>query len=118
MKMCLNKKVIGGLAVVALAVLLIAPNLLGAVLPLLVVAICPLSMLAMMGAMRSGGKSCAAGSSESTDDELAQLRNEVERLRAERGQASPPVARPADAPIPAPRLIADGRAEGGLSWKH
>jgi hypothetical protein len=48
---CLNWKVIAGLAVVGLGVWVFEPGLMGAVLPLLIVAICPLSMLLMMRGM-------------------------------------------------------------------
>jgi len=44
---CLNGKVIVGLVVVGLGVWVVAPNLVGAAVPLLLTAICPLSMLAM-----------------------------------------------------------------------
>jgi len=51
LRMCLNWKVIAALAGVGALVWLVAPNLLAAAVPLLVVAICPLSMVLMMGAM-------------------------------------------------------------------
>ena len=88
--MCLNKKVIGGLAVAAVAIYLLAPNLFGAALPLLIFAACPLSMLLMMRMMSGSGKaSCSTTASETGGDaELAQLRAEVERLRVEQ-QAAP-----------------------------
>lgn len=93
--MCLNKKVIAGLAVAAVAIYLFAPNLFGAALPLLIFAACPLSMLLMMRMMSGSGKaSCSTTSSEDSGDaELAQLRAEVERLRAEQQG----VARPSSA---------------------
>lgn len=89
--MRVNKNVIAGLAVVAGGIVVFAPNLIGAALPLLVIAACPLMMIFMMRGMSgmSGGKE----RSDSTDDtseatstggELADLRAEVERLRAER----------------------------------
>ncbi len=48
---CLNRKVLAALGVLALAVWLFAPNLVGAALPLLFLAVCPLSIVAMMWAM-------------------------------------------------------------------
>lgn len=51
LRMCLDKRVIGGVALTAAAVWWLAPGLLAAALPLLVLAICPLSMLFMMKAM-------------------------------------------------------------------
>lgn len=58
MRMCLNRNVLIGLGAIAVAVLLFAPNLFGAALPLLILAICPLSMIFMMRAMSGGGQSC------------------------------------------------------------
>ncbi len=55
--MCLNWKVAVTLALVGLVVLVAAPGLAARALPLLFVAICPLSMVAMMWAMR--GKKAA-----------------------------------------------------------
>ena len=55
--MCLNWKVLAGLAGVGLAVWAVAPNLVGIALPLLLVAACPLSML-LMGRGMAGGQ-CA-----------------------------------------------------------
>lgn len=57
--MCFNKKVIGGLAIVALGILVVAPNLFLGALPLLLVAACPLSMLLMGRAMMGGGQRTA-----------------------------------------------------------
>ena len=50
--MCLNWRVLGALALVGLVVLVAAPSLAARALPLLFVAVCPLSMAAMMWAMR------------------------------------------------------------------
>lgn len=96
--MCINKKVVAGLGVVALGLLALSPRLLGASLPLLVMAACPLSMVLMMRRM-GGGSSCSttAGSAERAtvdasrpaseavdqDAEIRELQEEVNRLRAE-----------------------------------
>ena len=53
--MCLNWRVVAGLAVVAIGVWVFAPHLIGAALPLLIVAACPLSMLVMMRGMGNMG---------------------------------------------------------------
>jgi len=96
---CLNRKVIAGLAVVAVVVLAIDPHLFGRVFPLLLFAICPLSMLLLMraisGKKASGGmSSCSsmpngpatqAGTTSTPDDAMARLRAEVDQLRASRG---------------------------------
>ena len=77
---CLNRRVLIGLAGIGVAVLVVRPAWLGAVLPLLVVLACPLSMLLMM---RGGSSSCETTTSRATDEELAGLRTEIARLRAE-----------------------------------
>lgn len=86
--MCLNKKVIGGLAVAAVAIFLVAPDSIGLALPLLIIAVCPLSMLVMMRPMSgSRATSCASASrSRGVEDEaeIARLHAEVQQLRAER----------------------------------
>lgn len=52
LKMCLNWKVLAGLAAVGVGIYLAAPALLVGALPLLLLAACPLSMLLMMWSMR------------------------------------------------------------------
>ncbi len=57
LKHCLNWKVLAGLGVVGLGIYLIAPELVAAALPILLLAACPLSMIFMMKAMHgSQGK--------------------------------------------------------------
>lgn len=93
MKMCLNWKVVGALAAVALGVWLLAPSVVGAVLPLLVFAACPLSMLVMMWAMRRGmsdeqcspepnGRQAEAGSG-TREERLAELRTSLSDVRSQ-----------------------------------
>ena len=53
---CLNKRVIIGVALVALAIFAFSPQLLGTLAPLLVIAVCPLSMLVMMRMNRRSGQ--------------------------------------------------------------
>src|SRR5260221_14197349 len=53
--LCLNWKVIAGLAIAALGVWVMAPQLLAAALPVLILAACPLSMLLMMRGMGNMG---------------------------------------------------------------
>lgn len=93
MKMCVNWRAVAALSVVGLVVSALAPNLIGAALPLLVLAVCPLSMLLMMRAVQGGGRCESAseatageGRPEPADSaaELARLRAEVGQLRAER----------------------------------
>ena len=83
---CLDRRVLIGLAAIGAAVLVARPAWLGAVVPLLVVLACPLSMLLMIrpGAART----CAnPGADHELDDlrtEIARLRDEVEHRRASR----------------------------------
>ncbi|MGH9138111.1 MAG: DUF2933 domain-containing protein [Acidimicrobiales bacterium] len=96
MGMCINKKVVIGLVAVAGGVLLFAPQAIGAALPLLVLLVCPLSMMFMMRGMSGGesrGTKQAESASTSADNattegsqdepELVRLRAEVDQLRAE-----------------------------------
>ena len=96
MRMCINKRVVIGLAAVAAGILVVAPQAFVAALPLLIVLVCPLSMVFMMRGM-GGGQSCGAKGSESAseagvsesasspgdDAELIRLRAVVDQLRAE-----------------------------------
>ena len=104
MKMCINKKVVVGLAAVAGGILLFAPRAFGAALPLLFLLVCPLSMVLMMRGM-AGGRSCGASDSAPTsaegisasatpagdDAELIRLRAEVDQLHAEIRDRDEPV---------------------------
>lgn len=78
---CFNWRVVVGLAAAALGLYLVAPGTMAPLLPLLVFAICPLSMLVLMRAMStgSGSRDTASG-----DAQIAELRAEVAALRAER----------------------------------
>jgi hypothetical protein len=84
---CFNRNVPIGLGVVALGVLALKPDAIGAALPVLVLLACPLSMVFMMRTMsrvaapadRPAGDAVPA----STDPEVVRLRAEVDQLRAE-----------------------------------
>jgi len=92
--MCINKRVVVGVGIVALALLALSPRLLASLGPVLVMAICPLSMVFMMRAM--GGRHDAEPSTPATpgdrDRDLRELEEEVNRLKAElalRGEERP-----------------------------
>src|SRR5260221_10626606 len=68
--MCLNWKVIAGFAMVALLVLVVAPQFIWAALPILLVAACPLSMLFMMRGMSGNGNSTASQLAQMQGDQL------------------------------------------------
>ncbi len=84
--MCLKWKVAAGAAAVAGVVYLAAPSASTAALPLLVLAICPISMIVMMKMMAGGRQaSCAPTKGEQSCDEGSsreQLEAELQRLRA------------------------------------
>lgn len=89
--MCFNWKVLAGLAVVAVGVVLFAPGAALAVLPLLLLLACPLSMGAMMFAMRGHGGSASESCHHTEGDasveakraRLAALKEEEQRLELE-----------------------------------
>jgi len=59
--LCLNWKVVAGLAVAGLGIWVAAPNLVWAALPVLVVLACPLSMLFMMRGMGGSQRATPPG---------------------------------------------------------
>lgn len=63
MKMCLNPKVLGGLAVVAVGLFVFAPEVALAALPVLLALACPLSMVGMALFMGKGMKGMGAAQS-------------------------------------------------------
>ena len=99
--MCMNWKVVAGLAVIGLGVWAVAPNLIGAAAPLLLLAACPLSMVLMMRGMGAmGGNENTAQPAqpsqpthvgETRDEQLAELKTrhaaiarEIAQMEAER----------------------------------
>lgn len=65
LKHCLNPKVIVGVAAVAAGVWVFAPGAFAAALPLLILAVCPLSMVGMMYMMRGTGQGESPGAGAS-----------------------------------------------------
>lgn len=88
---CVNLKVVVALGAAGLALFIVAPRIAVAALPLLIVAICPLSMLLMMRGMRGAGPSASA-TSGGREDRLAELEEELAQLKRSRTEAAP--ARP------------------------
>ena len=119
--MCFDKRVLGGLALMGIGVLVFAPSLFAAALPLLIVAICPLSMLFMGRAMMGGTRqqtdtSMVSGPAASPIDvpyrvesaadpsaETAALRQELQQLREQQAALTREIAR-----LESPAAIAAG----------
>ena len=101
--LCLNWKVVAGLAVVGLGTWVVAPNLVWAAVPVLVVLACPLSMLLMMRGM--GGTQCATQIEQEhrpREEQLAQLHARhaaLAREIAELESASDAGVRPVEADV-------------------
>lgn len=91
LRRCLDVRVLAGLALTAVAVWLIAPGPFAAVLPILIFAACPLSMLLMAWMMRGHG---ATPPTTSSADRLVALERERLRIEAEIARARPEVAAP------------------------
>ena len=83
---CLNWKVVAGLAAVGVGVWALAPETVGAALSVLALLACPLSMLFMMrGGAQQGGAACAMPAQKATPQETAEpLRVAHGGSRAER----------------------------------
>ncbi len=100
--MCFNWKVAAGLATVGVGIWAVAPNLIGAALPLLLVAACPLSMFFMMRGM--GGGQCAnqpqqaganglALSGAGHDEQVAELKARATSLQEQHAALAREIAR-------------------------
>jgi len=88
--MCINKRVVVGLAAIALVVFALSPRLLAGLAPVLIMAVCPLSMLLMMRSMT--GRDEEAPTAAGDDRQLRELEEEVNRLKVDlalRGQDKP-----------------------------
>ncbi|WP_162924772.1 DUF2933 domain-containing protein [Rubrobacter indicoceani] len=73
LKMCLNWKVLAGLIAAGVGLYFLAPELALAALPILVLAVCPLSMMLMMWSMR-GTEDKESGLA--SEERLASLREQ------------------------------------------
>lgn len=85
--MCFDPRVLGGLAVVGLGIWLVAPQLIAPALPILLVLVCPLSMLfmarMMSGSMKDASTLSPADRLTALEHEQARLDAEIARTRAE-----------------------------------
>lgn len=104
--MCFNWKVLVALAAVGVGVFVVAPGWGLAVLPLLILAACPLSMLGMalvMGRKAMKGKmtdeETATRSPLAIRKQLDELRRDESRLEAELGEAEATASSPGR-PVP------------------
>ncbi|GAA3137358.1 hypothetical protein JOF29_000072 [Kribbella aluminosa] len=121
LSMCLNKKVLIGLGAVAVGLFLFRPGWAVAALPVLILAVCPLSMIFMMRGMKgqgangaspgSGAKPQAAGTASASEidrsQQIADLQSELRRLKAINARQDsdpyPPAADRADKNVADPR---------------
>lgn len=105
-RMCFNWKVLTALAFLGLGVWIAAPGLLGAALPVLVVAVCPLSMLVMMRRMQ-GDRSATSAPEEGRPadlpatqaEQLAELRSQLATIRARQESVSKEISQLEQGPI-------------------
>src|SRR5438445_13698988 len=99
LQMCMNWKVLAGLAGVALVLWLVAPNAALGILPLLAFLACPLSMVFMMRAMHGGRADSyerRPGASQPIDSGghgLAELKGRQADLRIEQESIATEIAR-------------------------
>ena len=121
---CIDKRVIGGLAIAGVGVLILAPQLMIAALPILLIAICPLSMLLMGKAMMSGSLRMGAPAPESIeaayravpsldrDQEVAVLHAQLQAMSDQQAMLADQLAQLQTGPRPT-SIGADG-TEGAL----
>ncbi|MGH2579432.1 MAG: DUF2933 domain-containing protein [Actinomycetota bacterium] len=88
LRACLNWKVIAALALVGLGVWTLAPNLLVGALPILLLAVCPLSMMFMMRSMQGDqhatspeGRDGISRNEATRQKRLADLKSQLEETR-------------------------------------
>lgn len=117
MRMCFNWRVIAGLAALALGIYLAAPGLIASALPVLLVLVCPLSMLLMGGMMGGMGTRRAADviadgdPAPSRDEQLRELRARLQDLSEEQGSLAREIARVEATDSSAPRPASRGTTD-------
>ncbi len=111
--LCFNPKVLAGLAFVGLGIWVAAPQFVGAAVPILLVAACPLSMLWMMQGMRGGQRAPGAApgmpmeAGRNAADDLVSLQRQLSRTQTEQAALQRAIARleaapPSRSPAPPP----------------
>jgi hypothetical protein len=101
LKMCLNWKALASLAAVGAGVYLFAPGLLAEAVPILLLALCPLSMLIMMWGMQQSQEQNQQRPQESdvgltSEERIAQLRAQQADFADRIGELEREEARPAE----------------------
>ncbi len=111
MNMCLNKKVIIGLGAVAVGVLALKPAWFLTALPLLILAVCPLSMIFMMRSHAKMNDQCSTGTADSTEinQRVETLQAELRQLKAEQAALAEQETGMTDEPP----VAVDGTAKDG-----
>ena len=95
LKMCLNWRVLVGLAVAGLGIGLFVPGLLGRALPILLLAACPISMLVMMATMKQPTSQAPAPEDiDSLQAQLADLTGRQEQVRERLAHLASPQPNP------------------------
>lgn len=97
LSMCFEPRILVGLTAAGVLIWLVAPSLLASVLPLLLIAACPLSMLVMAWMMRghmSGDSADPAARLVALEREQQRIANDIARTRATLAASAPatPVA--------------------------
>ena len=124
--MCLNWKVLAGLAVVGAGILVLAPQFFWAALPILLVAACPLSMLFMMRGISGGGGPTARirgdrfpAAGLQRDEGLAELQSGLPGIKAEQEAIARQIAEMESPEVPvASAAEAVARVSDERSRKH
>lgn len=80
LRACLDWRVLTGLAALGVGIFLVAPGIAAAALPLLIVAVCPLSMMLMMRSMGGDQKSAAGAAPAADGDRVVAVRRELAQL--------------------------------------
>jgi hypothetical protein len=88
LKCCLNWKVIAGLVVVGAGIFALAPDLALSALPILLLAICPLSMMFMMKGMQGN----EAGEQGAAQEDHLPREERIDRLRAQQATLTDQIA--------------------------